>query len=127
MPTPTDHLRTALTVSVPLEIDRIRNNPPDTLDALTTHATTALQEGADDLQFGGHRGRAGTSFAAHTRALAILALRSDGGVDFAGLHWCQTRGCRARSRLDHADMTEAPHAAAPRQPTGGAQRGPDQP
>lgn len=90
-------------MAVPLEIETLRGQPDWALETLRTAVADKLQQGGDTLQFGG--AGAGTAFAAHVRALALLALQAEGGIDFAGLHWCAIRCCRAASRFDHAEDT----------------------
>jgi hypothetical protein len=110
-----DHLRAALAMAVPLEIMRLRELPDWDLDQLAAMLPAALQQGADNLQFGGGtRGETAASFAAHVRGLALLAVRAEGGVDFGGQHWCSEIGCRAKSRFDHA--TDEPEEPAPDEP-----------
>lgn len=117
------HLDWALSVAVPLEIQKLNEQPDWALDdmAEALGIGLGLQKGADALQFGtGQPGEITESFAAHTRALALLAIRAEGGVDFHGQHWCADLRCRATSRYDHApdtgDLTlpEQPAAPAPR-------------
>jgi hypothetical protein len=108
------HLLTALQMAVPLQIETLRDQPDWALDALRTAVADRLQQGGDAMQFGGDG--AGMAFAAHVRALAYLALTAEGGVDFAGLHWCAIRCCRASTRLDHADDTPAAEPPPPTPP-----------
>lgn len=102
------HLDWALAVAVPLEIQKLNEQPDWALDdmAEALDAGLGLQKGADAMQFGtGQPGEITESFAAHTRALALLAIRAEGGVDFRGQHWCADFRCRATSRYDHAPDT----------------------
>lgn len=101
-------LHTALTMAVPLEIMRLREQPDYILDDLQRSLPAGLQRGADAMMFGGSSGEAASAFAAHVRTFAVLALRAEGGVDFCGLHWCAIPNCRAASRFDHADITGGP-------------------
>ena len=96
------HLLAALAVAVPLEIDNLRSLPESTLEELRVTLTSEIQQHADSMQFGGSPGDVTAGFVAQARALALLALRAEGGVDFCGLHWCAIRYCGATTRYDHA-------------------------
>lgn len=93
-------LRETLQLAVPLRIKELR----DATAGQLTAAAAAVGHG-DDLLHGGPYCRQG--FAELTRALAIAALLADGGVDYIGLHWCAIPYCRAGSRFDHVDDTDA--------------------
>lgn len=42
------------------------------------------------------------------RALAVLALTAEDGVDFHGRHWCSAPTCRAANRDEHIDTPPLP-------------------
>jgi hypothetical protein len=97
-------LHTHLACAVPLRIQELRDQPEWALDQIRATLPERLQQGADAMQFGGGApGEAALTVGAWTTALALLALQADGGVDFAGHHWCATPNCRAANRYDHAD------------------------
>lgn len=97
------HLLAALAVAVPLEIETLRAQPDEVLEALRVTLTRDIQKNGDDLQFGGGQpGAAAAGFVAQARALALLALQAEGGVDFCGLHWCTIPYCPAATRYEHA-------------------------
>ena len=96
-------LTTTLQAAVPLEISRMRGWSPEELEAARAELRDLIHVGADAMQFGGSG--AGVALARWAQALALLAVTAEGGVDFAGLHWCALRGCRARTRYEHADLS----------------------
>lgn len=102
-------LLTHLQFAVPLEIRRLLDMGPDDIAALADTLRDRLQFGADTMLFGGGQpGEAARATADWTRALAVLAVTAEGGVDFAGLHWCADPACRATTRYDHAGDTVPP-------------------
>ena len=118
-----------LQFAVPIRIEELRQQPDWALDQLQAALPDRLQQGADAMQFGhAALGEISRNVAAWTTALALLALRAQGGVDadFDGtnLHWCRTRYCRAASRFEHApdicqhapDILLTPVSAADEQP-----------
>lgn len=104
----TDHglLRTHLAFAVPLRIEELQQQPDWALDQLAATLGDRILT-ADAMQYGGGRpGEAARSIGAWTTTLALLALRSDGGIDFNDQHWCALSGCRASSRYEHAPDTD---------------------
>jgi len=83
------NLACALQVAVPLRIHEIRDWTPEWRSNDAAWVMELMRAGAagDELLYGSREGRPAASFAALTRGLAALAF-VEGGVDFAGLHWC---------------------------------------
>ena len=104
-------LTVTLQVAVPLEVERMRGWSPEELEAARADLRDLIHQGADAMQFGG--ASAGAALTRWAQALALLALVAEGGVDFAGLHWCAVPGCRARSRYEHADLSTLEPALVP--------------
>lgn len=82
-------LADTLTVTVPIEIENLRWTDTEyrTWLAHSGHLNPAIQEGGDDLLYGGQR--CTESFTRLARALAVLAYQP-GGVTFGPLAWCAT-------------------------------------
>lgn len=83
-----------LQLVVPWHIDEMRALDNDQLTHIARTCGAIVAEKGDDLLFGGTHCQ--DAFTALARALAAAALAAWGGVTFAGLHWCPTRGCRSR-------------------------------
>jgi hypothetical protein len=111
-------LLTHLAFAVPFRIDELRDQPDWALEEIRAGLPERLQQRADVAMFGGGRpGEARQYVGALTTALALMALQADGGVDFAGLHWCAIPHCRASSRYDHGDdLGPDPWAGIPELP-----------
>lgn len=110
-------LHTHLACAVPLRIHELQQEPEWVLEQTRSGLLERLQQGADAMQFGsGGDGEAGLAIGAWTTALALLALQAEGGVDFAGLHWCAIPHCRASSRFDHANDGDRPGPPEPDEP-----------
>lgn len=91
-----------LRVAVPLWIFELRGLSDDHLRDIATQAATTIGEKGDVLQFGStRRGEVAGVFNALARGLAAAALLAQGGIDYAGLHWCRIPHCRATRRYDH--------------------------
>jgi hypothetical protein len=104
-----------LAAAVPLRIHELRQLPDSAVDAIRAGLPERLQQGADAMLFGtAAPGEAGRAVGAWTTALALLALTAEGGVDFAGRHWCPIPHCRATSRYEHAAPN--PDGLQPRDP-----------
>lgn len=102
-------LATALAAAVPLEIGLVRQLDPGQLGLLRERLSPMLQQGGDDLLYGGRRCAA--AFAAYTRTLAVLAFQP-GGVTAFGLTFC---AAHPRVRAGHQvcpDCLAAEQAAA---------------
>jgi hypothetical protein len=108
-------LRATLQFAVPMHMIELQRLPVDMLPGIASASATTVGFHGDALQYGGKH--CAEAFNALARGLAAAALTADGGVDFAGLHWCTIRNCRARRRFDHADDTPErpdPEPAPPR-------------
>lgn len=101
-------LADTLQMAVPLRIAELRAAPPDQLLAMARQ----IQHG-DDVLYGGTHTAADTG--ALITTLAVLALTAEGGVDFAGMHWCTVEHdvCPARPVFGHLGPHELP-VPAPR-------------
>lgn len=98
-------LRESLNLAVPLHMVELHGLPPHMLAGIASDAATTIGSHGDALQYGGKH--CAGAFNALARGLAAAALTADGGVDFAGRHWCAAY-CRATSRYDHApDIDDA--------------------
>ncbi|MEU1309447.1 hypothetical protein ABZ419_11205 [Streptomyces cinnamoneus] len=115
-------LMTALGAAVPMHMMKLGQLSYLQIAAIGRQCVDVIVHQGDVLQHGG-KGCA-AAFNALARALAALALTADGGVTFAGTHWCRNPGCRDVSG-DHPtrytdlplpDMPEASTAAAPTRP-----------
>lgn len=84
-----ENLACALQVAVPLRIHEIRDWTPEQRSNDAAWVMELMRAGAagDELLYGTAVGRPAWSFAALARGLAALAY-VEGGVTFAGLHWC---------------------------------------
>ena len=90
-------LKETLRLGVPLEMQKLAGLPAEAIGRMAAKIDTHDLHG-DDALFGGPHAREGV--ANLIRALALLA-HAEGGVTFAGLHWC----------TDHAHCVEvAAHA-----------------
>ena len=107
-------LRETLRLAVPMHMVELTGLPPDALTAIATRSADILSTHGDDLQYGGKH--CAQTFNALARGLAVAALTADGGVDFAGQHWCATPGCRATSRREHAAGDERERPVPPAEP-----------
>ncbi|MFF7411585.1 hypothetical protein [Streptomyces lydicus] len=111
-------LRETLTLAVPMHMADLHGLPPRMLAAIASDSATTIGSRGDVLQFGGKH--CADTFNALARGLAAAALTADGGVDFAGQHWCADPYCRAASRFDHApdvddaELPEPPPVPVPR-------------
>ena len=81
-----DLLLPFLEMAVPLEMHRMRALDQHALQRIAQDSAQTVAERGDVIQFRA-RGTA-TATAALIRGLAAAALVSDGGVTFAGRHWC---------------------------------------
>jgi len=82
-----------LDARVPATVMALKGTPRDILDAIGRRAQRHIVAHADEAMFG--KGEAAREAAdAIVRALAVLALTADGGVTFAGRHWCSTPPCQ---------------------------------
>lgn len=101
-------LTTALAAAVPLEIGLVRQLDEGQRDLLRERLAPMLQQGGDDLLYGGRL--CATTFAAYTRALALLAF-APGGVTAFGLTFCATHPrVRAGCELCPDCLAEEPAA-----------------
>lgn len=88
-----DHalLLTALAVSVPLWIDRVRTYDESTRANRSNQCVQMICEHGDDIMFKSKkRGESATAFNALAEAIAILSF-APGGVTFHGLHFESSR------------------------------------
>jgi len=109
-------LRETLRLAVPLHIRELDGLPLSVLMAISARSAAVVGTHGDDLQYGGKHTR--EAFNALARGLAVAALTAWGGIEFDGLHWCTTPGCRTPDDTDahpqpHPDAVRAP---APRRP-----------
>ena len=81
-------LRTTLALAVPLHMHELHGQSPATLAGIAQAAATTVGSHGDALQFGGRH--CPVAFNALARGLAAAALTAQGGIEFAGLHWCTT-------------------------------------
>lgn len=110
-------LLTHLAAAVPLRIDELRDQPDWALEEIRAGLSDRMQKGTDSMLFGGgSKGEVAAAVGAWTTAIALMALQAEGGVDFAGMHWCSIPHCRANRRTDHADDTEPLPAPPPARP-----------
>lgn len=102
-------LEAMLPVAMLSALDEVSHLTDTERHRLSADAATTIASHGDDLLYGGKH--AGQTFAALTRALAVLAHRP-GGVTFAGLHWCVGSGhhgtreqtpCTAELHREQAD------------------------
>lgn len=84
-----ENLRSALLAAVPLRIFEIRQWTPEQRANDAAWVMELMRAGAagDELLYGVRDGRPAAAFNALMRGLAALAY-VEGGVTFAGLHWC---------------------------------------
>ncbi|MGI5414278.1 hypothetical protein [Actinomadura luteofluorescens] len=84
-----ENLAAGLLAAVPLRIQEIRHWTPEARSNDAAWAMELMLAGAagDELLYGTQDGRPAAAFAALTRGVAALAY-VEGGVTFAGLHWC---------------------------------------
>lgn len=85
-------LAESLQFAVPWHVAEVRGRPAAWLTGEAKRMATVLATHGDDLQFGGKH--TGDAFNALARGLACAALVADGGVTYAGLHWCRDPLCR---------------------------------
>ncbi|GAA3032617.1 hypothetical protein FHS39_002539 [Streptomyces olivoverticillatus] len=85
-------LMAALGAAVPLHMMKLRRLSSPQCAAIARQCVETIGFQGDALQYGG-KGCA-EAFNALARGLAALALTADGGVTFAGTHWCRRTGCR---------------------------------
>jgi hypothetical protein len=76
-----------LAFAVPLEMDRIADFSASVLLVLANEAGAVVAERGDVVQF--KAPGTASSTAALITGLAAAALIADGGVTFAGHHWCR--------------------------------------
>ncbi|WP_424891844.1 hypothetical protein [Streptomyces sp. XH2] len=113
-------LMTALAAAVPLHMMKLRRLSSPQLAAIGRQCAEIITSQGDVLQHGG-KGCA-AAFNALARALAALALTADGGVTFAGAHWCRYAGCRDlygdhRPRYTNLALPDLPEEDTARQAT----------
>lgn len=97
-------LRETLALAVPLHMVELHGLPPHRLAGIASDAATTIGSHGDALQYGGKH--CAGAFNTLARGLAAAALTADGGIDFAGHHWCADPYCRAASRFDHVPATD---------------------
>jgi hypothetical protein len=90
-----------LDMAVPLEMQRLADLDAETLCRIGRDAGQVIAEHGDLIQYRSPGTAAAT--AALLRGLAAAALVADGGVTFAGRHWC----------TNHARCEEVADAALP--------------
>lgn len=89
-----DLLTGFLDFAVPLEMQRMRALDNETLRRIAAAQSEQVGNHGDVILYGG-KGCA-TATAALIRALAAAALVAEGGITFAGRHWCRDHNsCRA--------------------------------
>jgi hypothetical protein len=99
-----------LRFTVPFHIAEVRDRPVAWLVGEAKRAATILATHGDDMQFGGKH--SGEAFNALARGLACAALVADGGVTYAGLHWCRDPLCRDPA-ADHPVDVDAVYSSRP--------------
>lgn len=82
----------SLWFAVPFHIAEVRHRETRWLVGEAKRMATVVASHGDDLQYGGKH--CAEAFNAFARSLACAALVADGGVSFAGLHWCAAPRCR---------------------------------
>lgn len=80
-----DHFRQAMSAAVPLEIARIGGMDEEQREWLGTQVLPLMQEGGDQLLFGGKL--CARTFGAYAKAVALLSF-NHGGVFAFGMGWC---------------------------------------
>lgn len=94
-PSTVDQRRTVLTetlrFAVPFHIAEVARHEPRWIIGEARRMATVLATHGDDLQFGGKH--CGPAFNALARGIACAALVADGGITFAGVHWCRDPRC----------------------------------
>ncbi|MFF1713550.1 hypothetical protein [Streptomyces sp. NPDC058268] len=94
-------LAETLRLAVPLHMAELRHLAPAQLVAIGSAAASIIGSKGDVLQFPSQkRGATAEAFNALARGLAAAALVAEGGVLFAGLHWCTVDRC-AGPDADH--------------------------